>query len=103
MYYFAIGIAAFMRTMLSQFIGFKDSRMVKKCVRQIVLYHVLLMLAVSGAVLLSKDSLSRLFFADEETRRASDLSLTVLGLNVVPHSSFPVLSGALRWACQRVG
>lgn len=92
-----------MRTIVSQFIGFKDFDMVKKCIRQIILYQMLLMLAVSVTVSLLTDPLSRLFFIDEDTRRASMSSMLLVGLSVVPHSFVPLLSGALRWVCSRAG
>ena len=86
-----------MRTIVSYFIGVKNPLMVKKCLRQILVYTLLLMSLVTLALFAVKDLLLRLFFIGEHVRLASRSSMTMLCLNVIPHSSFPILSGALRF------
>jgi Na+-driven multidrug efflux pump len=96
-YYFAIGISTFMRTIISQFIGFKDHTMVKKCISQI-LGHVAILGLICGLLFfVMRNAIGFLFFQKEEQREIFSDCMLYFMLGFIQLFCLPVLPSLLRY------
>ena len=85
-----------MRTIASQFIGLKNFDMVKKCIRQTMLYYTVSMLLYTAVMFVVKDAILGFFFVDESVKRASESTMTIFTFDLFIRPFVYVVSGTLR-------
>ena len=70
--------------------------MVKKCIRKIILYHIVFMLVITLINFAIKDMMLEFFFVDKHVKQASESTMTLLIIDLFIQPFPYIVAGALR-------
>ena len=82
---------------MSQFIGLRKFDMVKKCIRQILVYHLGFMLLITAVNFAIKNALLGFFFVEQRVRQASESTMTLFVLDLLVKPFVYMIASILRW------